>query len=166
MNLADLILISRLKARLVAGPLPARQAFIYFAFVTAFDALQLAVLSSTSHPPGPWGSAAAWSSFGLVALFVVLTFVVNGGSSGRDYLARYFSLCAVIGLYTAGPLQVLLRVPQWLPSLAVPSWYTPALVLGTNGLMFGLILVNVVDVARRTHWASAPVLGWFAHGRS
>jgi hypothetical protein len=156
MKLGDLLLLPRLKERLVAGPLPAGQAFLYFAFVTAFDALQLAVLSSTSHDPGAWGAAAAWCSFGLGAVFVVLTFFVNGGPSGLDYLARYFSLCAVIGLYTAGPLQILLRLPHWLPSFAPPPWYAPALVVATNALMFGLILVNVADVARRTR-GSAPV---------
>ena len=156
MNLADLVLISRVKARLVAGPLPTTQAFTYFAFVTAFDALQLAVLSSTSHSPGPWGAAAAWFSFGLGAVFVVLTFLVNGGASGVDYLARYFSLCAVVGLYIAGPLQVLVRLPQWHPSLVVPPWYAPALIAGTNALMFSLILINVADVSRRTRWVSAP----------
>lgn len=41
--------------------------------------------------------------FALAAAFVVLTYLVNGASSGVDYFARYFSLCTVIGLYTAGP---------------------------------------------------------------
>lgn len=153
MNFADLVLLPRLKARLVNGPLPTTQAFIYFAFVTAFDALQLAVLSSTVHSPGPWGAFAAWGSFALGVVFVVLTYLVNGGSSGVDYLACYFSICAVVGLYTAGPLQVLLRLPQF-SSFEPPSWYAPALVLGTNLLMFGLILLNVSDVARHTRWSS------------
>lgn len=29
------------------------------------------------------------------------------------------------GLYTAGPLQILLRLPHWLPSFQAPSWYAP-----------------------------------------
>jgi len=152
MNLADLLLLPRLKARLVESPLPNTQAFIYFAFVTGFDALQLTILDSTSHSPGPWGPPAAWSSLALAAAFVLLTYLVNGGSSGVDYFARYFSLCAVIGLYTAGPLQLLLRLPQWLPSFQPPSWYAPVLVLCTNLLMFTLILFNVADVPRRTRW--------------
>jgi hypothetical protein len=80
----------------------------------------------------------------------VLAYRFNGGSSGADFLPRYFSLSAVIGLYTAGPLQILLRLPRWLPSLEVGPGYAPALVLGTNLLMFSLILVNLRDVARRT----------------
>jgi len=150
MKLGDLVRIGRLKQRLIAGPLPNPLTFVYFFFVTGFDGLQLAILDSTPHTPGPWGPPAAWASVVLGIVFLVLAYRFNGGSSGADFLPRYFSLSAVIGLYTAGPLQILLRLPRWLPSLEVGPGYAPALVLGTNLLMFSLILVNLRDVARRT----------------
>jgi hypothetical protein len=155
-TLGDFLLLSRLKARLVRGPLGNTEAFAYFALVIGFDALQVAILDSSTHSPGPWGPPAVWSSFGLAVAFVILSYVVNGGASGTDYFARYFSLCAVVGLYTAGPLQILLRLPHWLPSFSPPSWYAPALVLGTNIVMFALILFNLADVARRAR--SSPTL--------
>jgi hypothetical protein len=160
MRLRDLLVLSRLKQRLSEAPLPNGQAFACFALVTLFDGLQLAILDGSAHAPGPWGPAAAGASFAVGVVFVLLSFVLNGGTAGVDYFARYFSLCAVIGLYTAGPLQILLRLPALLPAFEPPDWYAPALVLGTNLLMFSWILASFADVARRTRWpaarASAP----------
>jgi hypothetical protein len=149
-KLGDLFHIGRLKRRLIAGPLPNPLAFFYFFLVTGFDGLQLAILDSTSHSPGPWGPPAVWASFAVAVVFLLLAYRFNGGASGSDFLPRYFSISAVIGLYTAGPLQILLRLPHWLPSFDAGPGYAPALVLGTNLLMFSLILFNLRDVARRT----------------
>jgi hypothetical protein len=90
-----------------------------------------------------------WSSFVLAVVFLVLAYRFNGGASGADFLARYFAISAVIGLYTAGPLQILLQLPRW-ASLDVGPAYAPTLVFGTNLLMFSLILFNLRDVAQRT----------------
>ena len=156
MKLGDLVRIGRLKQRLIAGPLPNPQTFLYFFLVTAFDAIQLAILDSTPHAPGPWAPPVAWACLILAAVFLVLAYRFNGGSSGADFLPRYFSISAVIGIYTAGPLQILLRLPNWLPSLELGPAYAPALVFGTNLLIFSLILVNLRDVARRAAGGGSP----------
>ncbi len=157
-KLGDLIHIGRLKRRLIAGPLPNPLTFFYFFVVTGFDGLQLAILDATPHAPGPWAPLAASASLALAVVFLVLAYRLNGGASGADFLPRYFSISAVIGLYTAGPLQILLRLPRWVPSIEVGPVYAPALVFGTNLLMFSLILVNLTDVARRTPGGGSPRL--------
>jgi hypothetical protein len=93
-----------------------------------------------------------------VVAFLLLAYRFNGGASGADFLPRYFAISAVIGLYTAGPLQILLQLPHLLPSFPPGPGYAPALVFGTNLLMFSLILVNLRDVARRTTGGGSPGL--------
>ena len=126
--MSELIWLPRVKAALAGGPLPSNRAFGYFFLVVGFDALQLAMLDARAHQPGPYTAFSVWASFAAGAVFIPLAYLVNGGSRGVDFFSRYFALCAVVGIWLAGPLQLLLAVPRWF-ELAPGPLYAPALVL-------------------------------------
>ena len=154
-TIRDWLLLTRLNRRLIAGPLATNQAFVYFFAVLGFDGLQLAILDGSARDPGPLGPPAAGISFLLSLAFLALTYFANGAARGCDYFARYFSITALVGLYAAGPLQFLLRIPMWLPDLEVSRWYAPSLVVGTNLVLFAAVVLNIRYVAKNTRWSAA-----------
>ena len=148
----DLVSLPRLLERLRRGPLPANQAFGYFVLVAGFDAYQLAALDASPHNPGPYTAPAVWASFVAGVSFMPATYWANGGALGVDYFARYFSLCGVVGLWTAGPMQLVLRLPSWIDGFSPGPLYAPLLVVGMNLSIFSIVTLAMRRVAEQTHW--------------
>ena len=94
----DFLFLSAVKRRLVHGTLPNTQVFLYFVIITAVDNVQLAVLQVSPVAPTRWTPLAVWSSFLAGGIFLIGTYLLNGGSAGRDYLPRYFAITAVVAL--------------------------------------------------------------------
>jgi hypothetical protein len=138
------------KRQLVEGRLPSTQAFVYFLIITAVDNLQLALLQVSPAQPTRWTPLAVWSSLLIGGVFLVGTYLLNGGSSGRDYLVRYFSISAVVALWVALPFQLVISLPGLVPSLGGLDWFVPAVLLGANVLLFSFIALQIRDVAIRS----------------
>ena len=146
----DFLFLPRVKRQLVEGTLPSSRAFIYFFIITAVDNFQLALLQVSPAQPTRWTPLAVWGSLGIGGVFLVATWFLNGASGGRDYLARYFSISAVVALWVALPVQAAISLPRFLPSLASLDWYVPAVLLTVNIFLFTFIALQVLDVARRS----------------
>ena len=82
--------------------------------------------------------------------FLVGTYFLNGGSKGRDFLIRYFSVSAVTALWVAIPFQATLWVFGSNPTLASLDWFVPMFVLLMNAGLFAFIAYNIHDVASRS----------------
>ena len=143
----DFLFLSRVKRRLVDRALPNTQAFIYFVIITSVDNLQLGYLQVSPAHPTRWTPLAVWGSLGLGGVFLIATYLFNGGASGRDYLVRYFSISAVVALWIAIPFQVLISLPGIAPSLAAVDWYVPTILVTTNVLYFSFVALQIRDVA-------------------
>ncbi len=150
----DFLFLGAVKQRLVDGRLPNAQAFLYFVIITAVDNLQLAVLQVSPAQPTRWTPLAVWGSLLAGGVFLVGTYLLNGGSRGRDYLTRYFALTAVVALWIAVPFQVLVSLPRLLEPLVGVDWYVPAVLLITNIGIFSFIAWQIRDVAIRSRHAS------------
>lgn len=148
----EFLFLSRVKRRLVERTLPNTQAFVYFFIITAVDNLQLGLLQVSPAQPTRWTPAAVWGSLALGGAFLVATYFVNGGSAGRDYLIRYFSISAVVALWVALPLQLLISLPRMVAPLASLDWYVPAVLFTANVLLFSFIALQVRDVANRSRF--------------
>ncbi|MGB0910334.1 MAG: hypothetical protein ACPGYT_08215, partial [Nitrospirales bacterium] len=74
--------------------------------------------------------------------------ILNGGSKGRKFLERYFSLCGIVGLWAIIPFQILLALPTFFKSLADSEWFIPLVTLITNILIFGTVAVQIRAVAK------------------
>ena len=147
--------LAHVKGRLVDRSLPNAQIFSYFVVITAVDNLQLAVLQVSPAQPTPWTPLSVWSSIFVGGIFLFATYHLNGGSAGRDYLARYFSLSAVVALWIAIPFQALITLPRAFDQLAAVEWYVPLVVFLTNVAFFSFIALQVRDVALRSRNALA-----------
>lgn len=145
--IGDFVLLSRVKRKLIEGTMGPVQVFLYFLMITAFDGLQLVILQITPATPTRFTPLAAWGSAIIGLSFIILYFVINGGSRGVNFLERYFSLCGVVGLWCIVPFQCLLACASMVKPLAGLDWYIPAVILVTNLLLFGTVALQFRDVA-------------------
>jgi hypothetical protein len=146
----DFLFLPRVKRQLVDGRLPSSRAFVYFFIITAVDNIQLAILQVSPAEPTRWTPLAVWGSIGIGGVFLVGAYLLNGGSAGRDFLVRYFSISAVVALWVALPFQLLISLPRIAPSLAILDWFVPAVLLTANVLLFSFIALQIRDVAMRS----------------
>ena len=138
------------KRHLIEGTLPNTQAFLYFLVITGVDNLQLAVLQVSPARPTVWTPVAVWGSLLAGAVFLVGTYLLNGGSAVRDYLVRYFALTGLVAVWIALPFQLLISLPRALEGLSRIEWYVPMVLLITNLGLFSFITLQVRDVAVRS----------------
>ena len=143
----NFLFLSRIKQKLVNGTLPNLQAFIYFVVITSVDNLQLGYLQISPAHPTRWTPFAVWGGLTLGGVFLIATYLFNGGASGRDYLVRYFSISGVVALWIAVPFQVLIWLPAMVPSLAAVDWYVPVVITIVNVLYFLFVALQIRDVA-------------------
>jgi hypothetical protein len=146
----EFLFLPRVKRRLVDRTLPNTQAFVYFFVITAVDNLQLGMLQVSPAQPTRWTASAVWGSLVVGGVFLVGSYLLNGGAAGRDYLIRYFSISAVVALWVALPLQLLIALPHIAPSLANLDWYVPAILFTANVLLFSFIALQIRDVAKQS----------------
>src|SRR5687767_7521912 len=81
-SLRNFLFLGQVKRRLADGTLPAAQAFVYFLLITVVDNLQLAVLQVSPAQPIPYMPLAVWGSLVLGIVFLVATYLLNGGAGG------------------------------------------------------------------------------------
>jgi hypothetical protein len=153
--LGQFLFLPRVKRQLVERTLPNTQGFVYFLIITGIDNLQLGLLQVSPAQPTRWTPFAVWGSLAVGGVFLVATYLLNGGSAGRDYLIRYFSISAVVALWVAVPLQLLISLPRLVDSLARLDWYVPAVLFTANVLLFSFIALQVRDVANRSRSRSS-----------
>ena len=151
----DFLFLGRVKRRLIEGSIPSAQVFSYFFIITAVDNLQLAILQVSPAEPAPLTPVAVWGSVAIGGVYLVATYFLNGGASGRDYLARYFSVSAVTALWVAVPFQSLLWLPRVFEPIARLDWYVPALLLIANIGIFSFIALQIRGIARGSRRAGA-----------
>lgn len=72
--------------------------FRYFLAIMAFDWLQFTCIATTPTPSiSLWSTVGSWSTFAVTVLGLVYLYRMNGGSTGRQFLQRYFPLSITVG---------------------------------------------------------------------
>jgi len=123
--IGEYILLTKVRRKLLEDRMEQVAVFVYFLLITGFDGLQLVVLQISPASPTNYTPISAWGSAFIGLGFILLSFFLNGGARGKRFLDRYFSICAVVGIWCILPFQVLLAVPTYLGIFAELSWYIP-----------------------------------------
>ncbi len=72
--------------------------FRYFLAIMAFDSLQFTLIATTPTPSiSLWSTGGSWATFALTVLGLLYLYRKNGGSTGKQFLQRYFPLSIAVG---------------------------------------------------------------------
>jgi len=142
----DYLLLHKVRQKLIENTMEPVAVFLYFLVVTIFDGFQLILLQVQPVSVSQYTALSAWGSGFIGLSFIVMCFLINGGNKGARYLEKYFSLCAVIGMWVIVPFQLLLAAPNYFSSLASISWYTPAVILSVNVLIFSFLAIQFIKI--------------------
>lgn len=72
--------------------------FCYFLAIMAFDWLQFTLIATTPKTSiSLWSTVGSWSTFAVTVLGLIYLYRMNGGSTGRRFLQRYFPLSVTVG---------------------------------------------------------------------
>jgi uncharacterized membrane-anchored protein YitT (DUF2179 family) len=109
--------IKALKKELAANTLTESQVFVYFLTMLTLDTLmfQLAPLFPNTGHTNVWDYVGYVGSVVFTVGGALVAYRMNGGSAGRDFLARYFSLMWVLTvrfLVFMLPFLVLAMIPM------------------------------------------------------
>jgi len=139
--------LRKVKQQLAARTLPNFQAFLYFLVIIAIDNLQLAYLQIVPARPTSWTAYSVIASLVLGVLFLAATWHLNGGSSGKDYLVRYFSLSAIVAMWIAIPTQLVVSLSNSMDFLTRLSWLNPLIIFCINAGYFCFVAWQIHQVA-------------------
>lgn len=135
--------------------------FAYFLAIMTFDWLQFTVIR-TSPSPGisNWALVDAWFTFLLTIAGLGYLFICNGGTSGRDFLYRYFPLSVVVGWkFVAAMFLALWLFDAVFPnaSHAQAGWCSAAILAVINMLMLFRIGRHIKAVAHAGDISHSPL---------
>lgn len=135
-----------LKAKLREGTLSDTHAFVYFFATLIFDyvGFTLGYLGQNGQPLSGWGRANALIALAMTFFGVLYVFFCNGGSRGKQFFHRYFSLSVVVGIKIALALYLIPLIPLAINALLgtaihIPVWTAFAYVWAMNFLFFVVV---------------------------
>ncbi len=129
--------------------------FCYFLAIMAFDWLQFTVIATTPTPRiSSWSVANSWTTFLITICGLVYLYIKNGGSSGHQFLRRYFPLSVTVGLkFVVLMYLVLMLLPMALTgsSREVLGWSTTIALAIINIIMFWRIGAHLNELRHETN---------------
>jgi hypothetical protein len=114
--------------------------FRYFLAIMAFDWFQFTLIATTPTPSiSRWSTVGSWVTFAVTALGLLHLYQMNGGSTGRQFLRRYFPLSVTVGWkFVVATFVALLLIPVILAGQRneVLGWTSTVALASINILMF------------------------------
>lgn len=111
--------------------------FRYFLAIMAFDWLQFTCIATTPTPSiSLWSTVGSWSTFAVTVLGLVYLYRMNGGSTGRQFLQRYFPLSITVGW-------------KFVVAMFAAMWLVPVVLAGQSNETLGwsatvsLLVINI-----------------------
>ena len=112
--------------------------FRYFLAIMVFDWLQFTLIATTPTPSiSPWATVGSWSTFAVTVLGLLFLYRMNGGSTGRQFLKRYFPLSITVGW-------------KFVVAMFVTLWLIPVVLAGQSNETLGwsatasLTVINIL----------------------
>lgn len=113
-------------------------AFRYFLAIMVFDWLQFTLIATTPTPSiSLWSTVGSWATFAVTVLGLFYIYHKNGGSTGRQFLERYFPLSITVGW-------------KFVVAIFVALWLIPVVLVGQSNETLGwsatvsLAVINVL----------------------
>jgi hypothetical protein len=113
-------------------------AFRYFLAIMAFDWLQFTLIATTPTPSiSLWSTVGSWATFAVTVLGLLHLYHRNGGSTGRQFLRRYFPLSITVGW-------------KFVAAMVVALWLIPVILVGQSNETLGwsatvsLAVINIL----------------------
>ncbi|MBM3337262.1 MAG: hypothetical protein FJY60_06210 [Betaproteobacteria bacterium] len=111
--------------------------FRYFLAIMAFDWLQFTLIATTPTPSiSRWSTVSSWSTFAVTVLGLLYLYRMNGGSTGRQFLQRYFPLSITVGW-------------KFVAAMFVALWLIPVVLAGQSNETLGwssTVLLTVINI--------------------
>ena len=87
------------KDKIANGTLSEKQSFIYFYLILMFDTISSVqqCIAIAGKQPTLLDWVNIWGLLVINAVGLIILFLANGGSNGRDFLKKYFSLSFTVG---------------------------------------------------------------------
>ncbi len=140
--------IKGLKKSLIEKPLSEYTAFLYLLLFVFFTAI---LTDFSDKAQDVWGITTEFVAIGAVVIGTIYCFIKNGGSSGSDFLKRYFSIGWVVHVRLA----VLFFLPVMIVLFFLPddtnanySWYDPFLELSFHALIYWRMGFHIGQVSK------------------
>lgn len=112
--------------------------FRYFLAIMAFDWFQFTLIATTPTPSiSLWSTVGSWSTFAVTVLGLLYLYRMNGGSTGKKFLQRYFPLSVTVGW-------------KFVVAMFVVLWFIPVALSGQNDEVVGwsatasLAVINIL----------------------
>lgn len=88
------------KQKIINGRLSEGQLFFYFYIILTFDAYNYVQgwFSIAGKSPRIDDVVQAWGTFFYSAIGLIILFIINGGTKGKDFIAKYFSFSFTVGI--------------------------------------------------------------------
>ena len=129
--------------------------FRYFLAIMAFDWLQFTWIAVTpSAKISDWSTSSAWATFIITVLGLLYLYRQNGGSSGQQFLRRYFALSVTVGWkFVVAMLITVSLMPMVLPqqSEEVVGWSTAIALAAINISMMWRIGAHLRSLSYETN---------------
>src|SRR6187551_3065213 len=99
-NIRNLFSTDQVKQKIKNGRLSEGQLFFYFYIILTFDTYNYVQgwFSIAGKSPRIDDVVQAWGTFFYAAIGLIMLFIVNGGTRGKDFLSKYFSFSVTVGM--------------------------------------------------------------------
>lgn len=112
-------------------------AFRYFLAIMAFDWLQFTLIATTpTSRINSWTTVEAWATFAVTMLGLLYVYRQNGGSTGTQFLQRYFPLSITVGW-------------KFVVAMFVALWLIPIILAGHSNETLGwstTVALTVINI--------------------
>lgn len=131
------------KNKIDSGTLSEGQLFLYFYLILIYDALGFTQqwLSIAGKQPTTSDTIIIWSYLFITVIGLLILFVANGASKGKNFLAKYFAFSFTVGIKYA----IVFVVLGFLPSIiSIPN-------IGYYNIFIN-IFINLVMILNIAFW--------------
>ena len=127
------------KNKIVTGTLSEGQLFIYFYLILMFDTITFVQqwLSIARKTPTIVDLVNIWGLLIINAIGFIVVFLANGGTKGKNFLSKYFSLSFTVGFKYCLGMIILQAIPAFIFHL------TPAYEIGIFIIFNSLMVANI-----------------------
>jgi len=127
----DFFSTKAVKNKIETGKLPQVHLFLYFYIITLFDFIGSTQqsLSLIGRSPVMTDYLNIWEQPVVAAVGLILLYLLNGGSRGKDFITKYFCFSFTVGIKYYFAFVILAYLPQHFTALASNYYEIPVNVI-------------------------------------
>ncbi len=138
------------KDKIITETLSEGQLFIYFYLILMFDTITFVQqwLSIAGKTPTSVDLVNIWGLLIINGIGFIILFMANGGTKGKNFLSKYFSLSFTVGFKYFLAMIILQALPVFIPTLATPTYEIGCIFIGLNLIMVVNIAFQIYAVGK------------------